>query len=193
VISALVLAAGQSRRMGRAKMSLAWGETTVLGQVVSVFRTAGIQDVLVVSGGDRAVVEQIAAGCGARVVFNPRYAEQDMLSSIQAGLRAVPPEAEAAFIALGDQPQILEETVRLLLDAYGRTSAPLIVPSYKMRRGHPWLVARPLWDSLSGMQPPQTPRDFLQAHAERILYVNVETPTVLADLDTPEDYGRSRP
>ncbi len=192
MISALVLAAGQSRRMGRAKMALPWGETTVLGHVIDVFRAASIEDVLVVSGGDRAAVEQVAEHCRARVVFNPRYAEQDMLSSVQIGLQAMTGTTQASFIALGDQPQVLETTVRRLLDAYERTSSPLVVPSYQMRRGHPWIVARALWPALLSMQGPETPRDFLRTHAGQILHIDVDTPTVLDDLDTPEDYLKSQ-
>ncbi len=192
MISALVLAAGQSTRMGRPKMVLPWGESTVLGHVIDVFRASGAEDVLVVSGGDRAAVEDIAASCAARAVFNPHYAEQDMLSSLQAGLRSMPLEAEACLVALGDQPQIMPSTVRALLDTYRSTSAPLIVPSYQMHRGHPWLVARSLWDAVLAMQAPETPRDFLRSHADRILYINVDTPSILADLDTPEDYLKSQ-
>ncbi len=192
MISAVVLAAGQSTRMGRAKMSLPWGGTTVLGHVIDVFRAAGIEDVLVVTGGDRAAVEAIATRCEARVAFNPHYAEQDMLRSLQIGLSSMPPDTEASLIGLGDQPQVLESTVRTLLDAYGRTFASLIVPSYQMRRGHPWLIARSLWDAVLQMQAQETPRDFLRTNAGRILHINVETPTILSDLDTPEDYLKSR-
>ncbi len=192
MISAVILAAGQSTRMGRPKMALPWGDTTVLGHVIDVFRAADVEDVLVVSGGHRAAVEAIAVRCSARTVFNPHYAEHDMLSSLQVGLRAMPSEVEACLVALGDQPQVLQSTVRTLLDSFRSTPVALIVPSYRMHRGHPWLLGRSLWDAVLQMQPPQTPRDFLQAHADRILYISVETPTVLADLDTPEDYSKSR-
>jgi molybdenum cofactor cytidylyltransferase len=62
-----------------------------------------------------------------------------------------------------------------------------------MRRGHPWLVARSLWHEILTLRPSESPRDFLTRHANEIHYVNVHTPTVLADLDTPEDYENSRP
>ena len=191
MISVLILAAGQSKRMGRPKMTLAWGQTTVLGHVIRVFRAAGVEDVLIVSGGDRTAVDQIAAECDARTVFNPSYADEAMLGSLQVGLRAMTAKTEATFVALGDQPQILESTVRLLVNEYLRASAPLIVPSYEMRRGHPWLVNRALWTDILRMQTPQTPRDFLHSHARTIVHVVVDTPTVLADLDTPADYLKS--
>jgi molybdenum cofactor cytidylyltransferase len=147
--------------------------------------------VLVVSGGDRVPVEEIAAACGARTVFNPQYATEEMLTSIRVGLRAMPAESEAAFVALGDQPQILPGTVRLLADEYSRGHAALVVPSYQLRRGHPWLVSRTLWNDVLSLQAPETARDFLRMHAGSIVHVNVDTPTILADLDTPEDYLKS--
>jgi molybdenum cofactor cytidylyltransferase len=192
VISALILAAGQSQRMGRPKMSLAWGETTVLGHVIDVFHAAGVSDVLVVSGGDRAAVEEIAASCGVRAAFNAQYADQEMLTSLQVGLRAMAASAEGCFVALGDQPQIEPGTVRAILDLCDSSPAPLIVPSYGMRRGHPWLARRAVWDDILRMSAPLTPRDFLREHADLILHVNVNTPTILADLDTPDDYLKSR-
>jgi len=67
------------------------------------------------------------------------------------------------------------------------------VPSFQMRRGHPWLVARPLWPEILALKPPESTRDFLAGHAHEIHYVNVDTPSILADLDTPEDYEKSHP
>lgn len=188
MISAIVLAAGQSKRMGRAKMTLPWRATTVLGRVIEVFHAANIDDILVVTGADREATERIAQASRARAVFNPDFASDDMLTSLQIGLRALPDGVEAAFIALGDQPQIEPGTVASVLRQYSDTHAPLIVPSYHMHRGHPWLVARLLWDEILSMRSPQTPRDFLERHATDIRYVVVETPTVLQDLDTPDDY-----
>jgi len=191
MIAAVILAAGQSRRMGRPKMSLPWGQSTVLGRVIQVFKAASIEDVLVVTGGDREAVEEIAAECQARTVFNPAYEREDMLSSLQIGLRAMSGKVDAALIALGDQPQIREETVRLILQEYVHTPAPLIVPSYQMHRGHPWLVSRELWGAILDLQSPETPRDFLRLRSRDIRYVQVDTPTILQDLDTPEDYLKS--
>jgi molybdenum cofactor cytidylyltransferase len=194
MISAIILAAGQSTRMGRPKMPLPWGQSTVLGHVIDVFHAAEIGDVLVVTGANRSAAEQIAEAGGARTAYNAEYATEEMLGSLQAGLRAMGPEVQAILMALGDQPQILENTVRLIVDVYAKRSLALalIVPSYQMRRGHPWLVGRPLWDGILAMRSPKTSRDFLQEHAQVITYVDVDTPTILQDVDTPEDYLKSR-
>ena len=79
------------------------------------------------------------------------------------------------------------------MEAFEARKSNLVVPSYRMRRGHPWLVARPLWEEVLGMSPTESPREFLNRHAEEIEYVNVDNPSILADLDTFEEYLNSRP
>ncbi len=190
MISAVILAAGESKRMGQPKMLLPWGDGTVLTQVIAVFRQAGIEEILVVTGGAREQVEPLAAGLGARTVFNEAYQSGEMLSSLQCGLRALGSQTQAALIGLGDQPQVQAGSVRKVCEAFLETKSSLIVPSYRMRRGHPWLAARPLWEALLRLEPPASPRDFLNAHAAEIHYVNLEDPNILADLDTPQEYRR---
>jgi molybdenum cofactor cytidylyltransferase len=192
MITALILAAGQSKRMGQPKMSLPWGETTVLEQVITTFKAAGVDEVLVVTGGARAQVEALV-GNSARSVFNPDYAEGKMLSSVQTGLAGLKPGTEAVLIGLGDQPQVQERSVWLVLDEYRKSGASIIVPSYQMRRGHPWLVARTHWEEILGMQPPTSLRDFLHSHQDEIHYVEFDNNSILQDMDTPEDYLKSRP
>lgn len=193
MISAIILAAGQSRRMGQPKMLLPWGNLTIVEHVVRIFLDAGLRDVLVVTGGAREQVEDILASYPVRQVPNPDYASGEMLSSLQCGLSAMRKDAQATLIGLGDQPQVQESTVRLICEAYRESPSRLVVPSFRMRRGHPWLVARPLWEEILALRSPESPRDFLNEHAPEILYVNLDTPTILADLDTPEDYQNSHP
>lgn len=193
MIAALILAAGQSKRMGQPKLLLPWGETTVLGQVIETLQQAGVEQFLAITGGARPQVGEILAGHAIPSVNNPAYASGEMLSSIQCGLQALTAETEAALITLGDQPQIEVETVRAVRQRFAGTKAGILVPSYHMRRGHPWLVARPFWDEILQMKSGLSPRDFLNMHAREIEYVNVETPSILADLDTPQDYLKSRP
>jgi molybdenum cofactor cytidylyltransferase len=191
--SAIILAAGESRRMGQPKMLLKWGQTTVLGHVISTFQQAGIQDVAVVVGGAREQVEEIINLHGARSVHNDEHANGEMLLSLQHGIEAQSPQTQATLIALGDQPQIQEGTVRLICEAFQSGKSRLIVPSFEMRRGHPWLVERSLWKEILAMQPQQSPRDFLNQHAHEIEYVQVKTSSILADIDTLDDYQRERP
>jgi molybdenum cofactor cytidylyltransferase len=196
MISALILAAGESKRMGRPKMLLPWGNTTVLGHVISTYQSAGIEDILVVTGGAHKQIEEIVNLHKVRSVFNEQYEGGEMLSSLQRGLQALLPnrdEIQAALIGLGDQPQVQTRTVQRICEAYRGHPSQLIVPSFQMRRGHPWLVENSLWHDLLEMKTPQSPRDFLSSHAGEIRYVEVDTPSILADLDTPEDYQNARP
>lgn len=192
-ISAVVLAAGQSRRMGLPKMILPWGETTVIGQVVSVLQSADCAEILVVTGGYRAEVEAALEPFRVRCVYNPHFANGEMVQSLQIGLHALGSEPAAALVALGDQPHIEETVVRLVMAAYQQRRAPLVIPSYQMRRGHPWIVDRSLWPEILNIQASGTLRDVIQAHQKEIEYVTVEQDNILSDLDTPEDYDRDRP
>lgn len=193
MISAIILAAGASKRMGQPKMLLPWGELTVIEHVITTFLNAGVEDVIVITGGAHEQVEKITAPYSIRRIYNEDYARGEMLSSLQRGLMAMSNQAQAALIGLGDQPQVQEASVRRVCEAYQENRSSLVVPSFQRRRGHPWLVARLLWDELLQIRPPQSPRDFLNRHADEIHYVEADTPSILADLDTPEDYRRSQP
>jgi molybdenum cofactor cytidylyltransferase len=193
MISAIILAAGQSKRMGQPKMLLPWGNSTVIEHVISTFLNAGVKDILVVTGGAREQVESAISQYPIRKIYNVDHAAGEMLSSIQCGLRQIPSQAQTALIGLGDQPQVQEKSVQLICQEYRDTKSRLIVPSFQRRRGHPWAVARPLWNEILELKPPESPRDFLNRHSDEIHYVSVDTPSVLADLDTPEDYQGSRP
>lgn len=179
--------------MGQPKMLLPWGDVTVLEQVISVFMKAGLEDILVITGGARNQVESLLERYPVRSFYNEEYATGEMLSSLQCGIRALPSEAQAMLIGLGDQPQVQERSVRMVCDAFWETKSRIIIPSFQMKRGHPWLLARPLWKELSDLCPPQSPRDFLNRHAKLIHYVTVTDPGILADLDTPQDYQQWHP
>jgi len=195
-ISAILLAAGESRRMGQPKLLLSWGKTTVLGQIVATFAAADIEDILVVTGGARAQVERVVADLAkeypVRPSYNPEYARGEMLSSIQTGFSMLGPEPKAALIGLGDQPQVLERTIRAICTTYLRTEAPLVFPSFENRRGHPWLASRPFWADILALPQSTNPRQFINKYTGRIEYVDADA-SILQDLDTPEDYNRQRP
>jgi molybdenum cofactor cytidylyltransferase len=195
MISAVVLAAGLSTRMGRPKLILPWGSTTVIGQVVATLVQAGLDEIVVVTG---AMREEVEAAVGqvrweaVRTVFNPLYTQDDMLVSLQTGMAVLGKDVDAMLVALGDQPQIEVDVVRLLVEAYRAKDSPLIVPSFRLRRGHPWVVDRALWPALGSAPSGSTMRDFLHAHQQKITYLPVEASSILRDLDTPEDYARDR-
>jgi molybdenum cofactor cytidylyltransferase len=187
MISAIILAAGQSKRMGKPKMLLPWDKSTVLQTVITTFQAAGVDDILVVTGGARTQVEELI-GQTAQTVYNENFEYGEMLSSIQMGLKYKLSESSAALIALGDQPQVQVKVIRRVLQEYKQTNSSIIVPSYQMRRGHPWLVARDLWEEILNIPFDGTEREFLNNHAKEIHYLKIDSPSILQDLDTPQDY-----
>jgi molybdenum cofactor cytidylyltransferase len=187
MISAIVLAAGRSTRMGQPKMLLPWGDTTVLGKVVETIQSVGIEEIVIVTNSE---IAPKITNYASRITLND---SGEMLSSIRRGLQAQKPSAEAALVCLGDQPQIEEGSVRSVCGAFQKTRSNLVVPSYQMRRGHPWLAARPLWGEILSMREPETMRDFLNKHHDEIHYIECGAPTILQDVDTPEDYLKYKP
>jgi molybdenum cofactor cytidylyltransferase len=179
--------------MGRPKMVLPWGDTTVIGRVVSVLVEAGLEQILVVTGGACHDVENALRGMPAQTIFNPRFSQGEMIESLQIGLENSAAEAQAALVALGDQPQIQVAVVCAVLQAYREQGARLVIPSFKMRRGHPWLVDRALWPQIMAVNSPDTLREFLDRFSEHIEYVEIDEESILHDLDTPSDYDRERP
>ncbi len=193
LIGAVVLAAGMSRRMGQPKMALPWGNTTVLGQVLSVLKQAALSEIVVVTGGNRETVEKLLIAHRVKTVFNEKYQNDHMLLSLQAGIRNLSKNISAAMVVLGDQPHLQLDVVRLLVDEYTESKPVLLAPSFQNRRGHPWILDRKLWDDLLSQRPPLTLRQWLQSHSREIKYLEVGTETIFRDLDTPEDYQRERP
>lgn len=192
-LAAVVLAAGLSSRMKENKLLLPWKNSTVIGWVVSQLVKAELIRIFVITGRDANLVESLTSFPRVKHIYNECYADGEMLHSLQAGLKSLPDEVNAALVVLGDQPQIEIETIRLVTRAFeDNPNSKLILPSCQNRRGHPWIVARELWDEIISMEPPDNLRNFLQRHSGEITYVLVNTTTIFTDIDTPQDYQESQ-
>jgi molybdenum cofactor cytidylyltransferase len=190
MIASIVLAAGLSTRMGQSKPLLPFGERAVIEHIVSVLQECPVEDILVVTGHQREAVERCLSAWRVRTQFNPRYATDEMLSSLQIGLRSVSREVDAALIVLGDQPALERWVVDKIIATYRNGQGDIVVPSHQMRRGHPFLMGRKHWKEILALGEGQTLRDFLLGVGEAIHHVEVTTPSVLQDMDTPADYRR---
>ena len=210
-VAAVVLAAGQSRRMGRNKLLLPWGETTVLGRTLDNVRASAVHNVVVVTGHEREKVEAIvrrqeppfarsgslgrggaSAAGDMQIVTNTDYAN-GMLASVQSAIPALPPTIDAILVVLGDQPMVGPETINRLLTAYAATPAGLVAPYSGGRRGNPVLIDRRYFAELMALPADAAPRALLARHPDDLLAVPVESEAVLHDLDRPEEYARLRP
>lgn len=182
--------------MGRFKLTLPWDRTTVISQVLLTLNAAGVKELVVITGHREAEVAAAAQAVGipARFVHNPDFASGEMLSSIQVGLAALDDPGSvhpAALLCLGDQPQMQVATVQAVLAAGAAAGwQHAIIPSYNMRAGHPILLPRSLWPAI--LAAGDNLRRVLTDHRTMVEYLTLNTPSILADLDTPEDYERAR-
>ena len=193
MIAAFVLAAGLSRRMGTNKMLLPFGERTVLSQVLAVLRDCPLDEIVIVTGHEQEKIEammsrHVSQQGGLRFVYNPDYAAGDMLSSIQAGLAALKDDCDAALVALGDQPHIERRCVEPVLAAHEKGA--VIIPSFNRHGGHPVLIDRACWPDILALPLGASLRDVWRAHPGWLRYVQVDTDTILRDMDTPDEYRR---
>ena len=188
MISGIVLAAGQSRRMGSPKLLLPWHDRTVVEAVVGTLREGGVDRIIVVVGEDREAVERALGDGQVEFVVNPAFGRGEMLSSIQAGLAAIGGETLAALLTPGDLPSIQPATVRAVLGAGVGAPDRLCVPVYGGRRGHPVLIPRAHWRDLLALGEGESLRSYLRAREGEIIRVEVQDPGIRADIDTPADY-----
>jgi molybdenum cofactor cytidylyltransferase len=191
MISAIVLAAGQSRRMGGQKVLLPYGEVTVIEHIVHTLEEAGADEIIAVVGHDADRVAAALQNTAARIVLNPDY-QSGMLSSARCGIRAVFTRARAFLIALGDQPSIRCEVVRALIQEFKNLpedSQAILVPTCDGRRGHPMIVFRHFRDPILTRFDDVGLRGLLQAHPDLVREIPVAHPGILRDMDAPQDYA----
>lgn len=189
--SVVVLAAGGSARMGRAKLSLELQGKTLLENALSPVRAAGFQDVVVVLSREN---EELKEGIPVeyRVVIN-RNSREGISTSVKAGLAAVDPRSQGIFFVLADQPFVAREVYEKLM-AYHRRYLPLLTwPVYEGRRGNPVLFDRRLWPELMNIEGDEGGKQIMAATpVEQTVQVEVKNSGVLIDIDTPEEYEKYR-
>ena len=184
---AIVLAAGLSTRMGANKLLLPWQDgSPIVAHVTRQFLAAGIETI-VVTGRDSHQVRAVLAGLSVRCIHNPDFATGGMLSSVQAGLRALPDFLAAAFIQPADMPGISLAVIEQLAREYAAGWS--VAPCHDGRRGHPLLLDRSRWAAMLALAAPAMPREALDK--SRLRLVPVDEPGVLVDVDTPEAYERA--
>ena len=181
----LILAAGESSRMGSAKALLEFRGETFLDRLIRCF-SAYCSPVIVVLGHEPEIIRAgVRSARNAVFVLNPDYS-RGQFSSMQCGLRAVPEDAEGIIFTPVDHPNIEPATVAQLIAA----GAPIAIPQYLGRHGHPVLFTRALIPEFLALSPDAQARQVFHGHASEIRYLDVADPGILDDIDDPDAYHR---
>ena len=193
MIPAIVLAAGRSSRMGRAKATLPIDRSdTFLTRIVRTFRDADVDDVIVVVGHEAEAIATAfaASGLAARFVINREY-DRGQLSSLVAGINAIDrPGVVAALVTLVDVPLVSAATVRAVIDRYRAVRVPVVRPTSGGRHGHPLLIDRVLFDRIRQADPVAGPKPVVRAHASPAGDLPIADEGAFTDIDTAEEYER---
>ena len=186
-VSAILTAAGESRRMGRPKPLLPWRGTTLVEHQISALFNAGVSEVVVVVGHEADAVSAQVAGTGARRMVNPDYL-QGKTTSIKAGLKAVSADADAILLLAVDQPRT-ESIIAVVLEAHARGDSLITSPRYEGHGGHPLIFAASLRDELARIsEEKQGIREVFLAHRDSVQEYVVDDPMIRLDLNTPDAY-----
>jgi len=196
LIAAIVLTAGKSERMGRPKALLPFRGRTFLEHILEAIAGSRIERAVVVVGHHRDAIENAlllggrsptARSLRMETVYNPNY-EQGMSTSVQAGLRALPPDVTAAALFLVDHPLIDSATIDALVAAVqpGR----IVLPVHNGRRGHPLVLSADVFGEILSLSSDQGLNVVVRRDSSRVTEVPVDSPGILADIDTPADYER---
>jgi molybdenum cofactor cytidylyltransferase len=183
----IVLAAGESRRMGRLKALLPFGKKTVIEQVLQPLLQAELAAVMVVLGYRAADIAAVIQQLPVQILHNPDY-QHGMTTSIQVALRHITPVADAYLLALVDQPQISQGLIQRLLATCACTCKGIIIPTYQDKRGHPIVIAARYRQDILALGAQQGLHVVVRAHAADTLTVPVDTDDILRDMDYQTDY-----
>lgn len=189
-IDGILLAAGESRRMGYPKPLLKVGDETFVAHVAAAMLKVVSRLVIVVGAHRDRVRPAIPSDPRIKVVNNPDWI-RGQLTSIKAGIRALSPDASAVIIHLTDHPTVKAETFAAVAEAYRQSRKPIVIARYAGRRGHPVLFDRSMFLELINAPEDQGARVVVNADASRVVYIDVEDPGILLDLDTPEELARA--
>jgi Uncharacterized MobA-related protein len=182
MIVAIVLAAGASRRFGSQKLLADLHGKPVVRWAVENVLAAQPDETIVVVGREGDAVRETLEGLAVRIVVNERWVE-GIGGSIRAGIAALPPDADAALIVLGDQPALDARIIAGIMNAHSEGSRAIVAPSYRGERGHPVIFGAEIFPELLVMEGDRGARDVIARDPSRVTRVDFDAP-VPADVDT---------
>ena len=186
-ISAIILAAGESKRMKVPKMLLPFNGKTMLEKVIGNVISSEVFHTLVVLGSNRDEILGSISHLPVNHCYNENY-RNGMLSSVQCGFKNLPEGFDAVLVFPGDQPFIEPEVINLVIRSFRETGKGIVIPVYGNRRGHPMLIGSRYRDVIGNLDDTAGLRSLAEIYKEDLFEVKTNSPGILKDFDTEEDY-----
>jgi len=186
-VSAILLAAGESKRMGKPKLLLSFGNETILGNTLNNILSSSIDEVIVVLGANAVETQKIIDNEAVKIVINPDY-RQGMSTSLICGLRQIDQRAQKIMVALSDQPLIDGKTYNKLIQKSLHSDMGIVLPAYQSRRGNPIIFDIRYKGELLKLRGDVGGRELLKQHPDDILEVAVDCEGIYINLNTMDDY-----
>jgi molybdenum cofactor cytidylyltransferase len=186
-IYAIILAAGESSRMGSPKALLQIQGKTFLEHLVATLRNAGLHEIRVVLGHDSDKIITQLPDLNVSFIINENY-QKGQLSSIQAAIRSVPKDCDAIMICPIDRPLISPELIKTLIEAYSKSKPPIVIPIFDAKRGHPIIFSSSLFPEVLRAPYDIGARAVVWAHHNEVIEVQTDEEGILLNIDTPELY-----
>ncbi len=184
---AIVLAAGESRRMGSPKMLLPYNDVTIIEQVINNLMDSNADRVVVVVGADREEIMKVTRQYDVFHCYNTDY-KSGMLSSVKCGFNSLPEGCLAALIMPGDQPMTGPGEINRVISSFIESDRGLVMAAHNGRRGHPLIVDMKYLEEVLSLPEEEGLRVLAERHPEDVFESDTDDPSVLRDIDTQEDY-----
>ncbi len=188
-IWAIILAAGESKRMGFPKMFLTFNGKTMIENVIANVTESKVNNTIVVLGAERDSLIDLIAKSSVMSCYNDKYRE-GMLSSVKCGFRNLPSDYKAVLVFQGDQPLITPMAINTVIDAYLLSGKGIVIPTYQNRRGHPLLVDRKYRGEIEKLSAAKGLRSLADKFYGDILEIETNESGILRDFDTYEEYKK---
>lgn len=186
-IGAIILAAGESKRMGFPKMLLPLYGKTMLENVIGNVAGSEVDEMIVVLGGGPEELKEIVKNMSAKYCYNENYTN-GMLSSVQCGFRNISAELDAVLVFQGDQPFITVAVANRVIEAYKSSDKGIVIATYNTKRGHPILIDKKYRNMIEKLDASEGLRSLASLYPDDVLEIETDTEVILRDIDTFQDY-----
>ncbi len=183
----IILAAGESKRMGTSKMLMPYKGKMIIENVVAAVTTSDVERTIVVLGSGSGDILKIVKHLPIECCINENY-KKGMLSSVKCGFNNLPKRFEAALLFLGDQPMVEGSVINSLIDAYRKSGKGIVIPVSGNKRGHPLLIGSKYRNEIENLDEGEGLRALAQKFPDDVLEIEVNTSSILKDIDTIDDY-----